>query len=346
MSTPLDKFRLDSSRAVLIVGDSGAGKSNFLLEWPDPWILDWDGNMANAIERHPGKVGWITSAETNDGMPVPPEKVYERCLELIKLNAPRKEVKSLCFDGLTRLCICLKDLILFESCKEPGKDLVVGGEKMMTEAHWGPFQQKLGAFFKLVRGYGKPVIMTAHLNSKYEKKTNQYLGDMLAVQGAMGRLTPGFFTDVWQACVQMRKVKEKQADGTEVEVDQSVYYVRTQPTGNMKQLKCSCDLPIEVEFTQAKYEAHMRLRAEWRSLVEAYASPNPTWGEAKIRADFEIVQRHSAVFLAMPDGPARQAQLAPRQALGVKMLGLLEKFKQVTAQPIMQTGITPANPLS
>lgn len=327
MSTPLDKYRFDEAIAILLLGENGTGKSTFCLQWPAVWVLDCDQNLGFPIENrmrvNPGELGWLDKSEVDESgpspLPVESKLVWQRCCDLVKANGSRPEVKTIVIDSLTRLCLYLKISIL-ESGTTDGR--VVGGERMMTKNDWDPFQQRMSKFLMDLRALGKPVIMTAHLKSKMSK-AGEYLGDNVAIQGTMDRLIGGYFNNIWQT-----DVATVGADG--VALANPIYFVRTRPTATLKTLKHDCDPPAEFVFTWRFFSRHM----EWRKLVRTYRNPSPALTEAQIKSDLVKAQSHLAPILAMPEATeeqkkAKQAALADKQPLVVKLQGLVERFKPV-----------------
>lgn len=255
----------NTALAVLLLGQPGAGKSNLSMEFPDPYVIDTDQNLRNAIERHPGKRFWYDCPEFDDqGKALQSHEWWPRVEKLIKENAPKPEVRTIVVDGLGRVSDYLKAFLTHVG-SQAEKPLMVGGERAMTQSLWGPFADLTKKLIFLCRSYGKPFVMTAHLKVD-ENELSSVKEQRVNLQGQLVSDFPKLFTDSWLVeAVPSTDAKHKAANGVR-------YYIRTAPTHRMPALKQSCGLPAEFEPGDACFvELMKRLAAP----VVATTPPTP-----------------------------------------------------------------------
>jgi hypothetical protein len=239
----------DTALAVLLLGQPGAGKSNLCMEFPDPYFIDTDQNLRNAIERHPGKKFWFDCPEFDDtGKSLPANEHWPRMQKLIVENATKPEVKTLVIDGLGRVTDYLKAYLVHVG-SQAEKSLLVGGEKAMTQSLWGPFADLIKRLIFLCRSFGKPFVMTAHLKVD-ENELSAVKEQRVNLQGQLVSDFPKLFTDAWMAdAMPNADAKYKLANGVR-------YFIRTAPTHRIL-LKQSCGLPAEFEPDSVEFKKLM-----------------------------------------------------------------------------------------
>lgn len=242
-----ETYPRNTALAILVGGDPGDGKSNLLMEFPRPYIIDCEKNLRNAIERHPGKLFFYDDPEVgDDGNALPLEQCWTRMETLIKANAPKPEVRSIAIDGLGRVSDYLKAYLVHIG-SQAEKALLVGGQKVMTMSLWGPYADLLKKLVFLCRSYNKPFIMTTHLKVD-ENELTTVKEQRVNLQGALVNDFPKLFTDFWLCdAVPNSDARYTKANGVR-------YYVRTAPTHRIA-LKQSCGLPAEFEPGDAVFAA-------------------------------------------------------------------------------------------
>lgn len=229
----------NAALAVLLSGNPGAGKTVACFSFPDPWILDCEGNLKSGIERNPGKRFWYDTPERKaDGTPVAPHEWWLRTADLIK-EAGKSEAKTLVVDGLGRVALGLKDYLVYEVGKVE-KLPVIAGEKQMAQSTWMVYERKLMEFVWLLRSFGKPVVVTCHLKVD-TNELSSIKEQRVDIQGRLVDSFPKLFTDFYQLMATPNS-DAKYAASRGVR-----YYIRTAPT-NRVELKCSCGLPAEFEL--------------------------------------------------------------------------------------------------
>lgn len=249
-------FKLDESMAVLLIGESGTGKTNVCMEFDRPYFIDFgDANLPSAVMRHPGKeFYWDRVDQDDSGKPVPPADRWKRGMELLTKNGPDPKCGAIVDDCLSGMQSVLCDHIL-NLGSQAEKPLTVGGVKVMTMTLWTPFKDLLRARIIQARSYGKPYIMTCHIKPEKNEVTGvlEY-GPLLS--GQLKDNLASLFTDYWSTQVDPNADKAKYPNGVR-------YYVQTVPT-NRFALKCSCGLPGQFEFTWAAWQQHQAARVAAR----------------------------------------------------------------------------------
>jgi hypothetical protein len=240
----------NTALAVLLSGAPGAGKTNLCMSFPNPWFLDADQNLRNAIERHPGKPFTYDCPEfdTDDkGQIVKRYADHEhwpRVEQLIKAAGPDPRVGTIVVDGLGRVSDYLKAYLVHKGGAAE-KSLEVGGMKVMTMSLWGPFADLMKKLVFLCRSYGKPFVMTTHLGVD-ENELSMVKEQKVLLQGALKADFPKLFTDFW--CCHAVPSSDARYKPYGVR-----YFVRTAPDVRIT-LKQSCGLPAEFETDSAEFK--------------------------------------------------------------------------------------------
>jgi len=231
---PSTDYRPSSSIAVLVVGDPGSGKTRLAMSFPEPGILDCDGNLGSAV-RVAGTKKFMYSEgfRTDDGKEVPEEARWAHCVAETKKLLATPETKSFVLDGLSNLCRW--GLIFAES------ELVKAGINIRKEylAKYGAFIPLLSNFITMLRIPGKMVVITVHQIMEKDELSGRTMYK-LDIPGRLADTLGGQFTDVWGM--------SSTADPTNVKVG-AKYEVRTKPTGYHVNLKTSLDLEPAVNIT-------------------------------------------------------------------------------------------------
>lgn len=244
-------FVSDSKFALLLMGAPKSGKTTLCMNFPAPYFLDADDNLASAVRQFPGKKFWYDTIDKDDaGKPVPEAMRWTRFAYLLKKIPENPNIQTIIIDSLTKISIYLQDHIVKEG--GPTKDLIVGGEKVMTQQMWWPYSQLLIRTIAALRNTGKYIIFTAHERPERDDKTGEVLRIIPSISGQLRDTIGAFFTDVW-ACESRERVSvqdKKSRRSTE-------YFVRTAPTSR-KALGCSCQLPTEFEFSWPLVERYLK----------------------------------------------------------------------------------------
>lgn len=218
-------YNIEGSFGLLIAGNPGSGKSNFAMEWPDPWFCDADRNLVNAIKRHPGKRFFYDDPTTDDtSKPLPAELRWTRSLALLDKAGKDPQVKVLVDDSLSALCDYLTDYLTFTGCAGE-KPRIVGGMTAMSQSLWGPFAAMMAKRIKDARAYGKPYIMTCHIKVD-ENELSAVKEQRPNISGQLGATIARLFTDYWCSNAQPNSDAVKYPSGVR-------YFIETRPTSRM-----------------------------------------------------------------------------------------------------------------
>lgn len=227
--------------AILLLGESGSGKSSLAMRWPSPWFCLGDKNIKHAaLWAKESSHAWFYDDPERDasGKELAWSERWTRADALLKENGPKPEVKTIIDDSLTHLTGYL-EAHLIHLGSQAEKALVIGGEKVMTMTLWSPFQSLLKKRIIQARSYGKPYIMIAHLQVD-ENEMSGAKEQKVLLRGALKNELGLYFTDIWA----LESIPS--TDAKYVATKGIRYFVRTAPTHRIK-LKNSCGLPAEVD---------------------------------------------------------------------------------------------------
>lgn len=190
-------YSMAQSFALMLIGSPKAGKTCFALNFPDPYVLDCDNNLAGALRFHnhaakPIKF-WFSNPNT-----VPEKDRWSYCMKELIEAVKHPEVKTVVVDGLSLLAYYLEKHILANSGVGNGmKDLIIAGEKVMNQAHWGPFKNLMSQLVMACKSSGKLFIMTCHETTE-NSESGAILRYVPLISGSLRSNIAGFFTDVWR----------------------------------------------------------------------------------------------------------------------------------------------------
>lgn len=244
---------------LLLIGESGAGKSSLLMEWPGVYILDGDRNLRSALDLYQRRHGtpktdfWFDAPELDEnGKRLPDHEVWPNVWRLAEKNAKDPRVLTIGLDGLTRA----NDWLMAYIIKQGGdmeRPLKVGGLTMMTKSLYQPFAMEMTKLLLNLRRLEKPLIVTAHIRSGESDLTETTVWQPNMV-GSMRGTIPGSFTDYWLCDTEQVTPGTPEAPKYPTGVK---YFVRTAPRPQVK-LKNSLGLPPVFEFTWAAFEPYLQ----------------------------------------------------------------------------------------
>lgn len=231
MKTSSD-FKPETSKAILLIGESGAGKTNLTFEFPAPALIDFgDANLSNAVERHPGiPFKWGRVDEDDTGKPIAPHLRWARATELLGQAGRDPDTKTIVDDSLSMMQIVCTDYLIDAGSKAGEKLPAVAGEKQMNMALWEPFARLIRARVIAARAFGKTYIMTCHVKVD-ENELTAVKEQRPLISGQMGSKLASLFTDMWMCEATPSSDPKYAPRGVR-------YFVRTAPTSRIK-LKCS-----------------------------------------------------------------------------------------------------------
>lgn len=262
------QFSLNTSIAVLLLGPPLSGKTNVAFQFPDPYFLDCDDKLTNAVARNPGKKFWydcplrkeekLKLPNPNDPHEPPIVKSrmvavdetlrWEEAVARLKEAGASPDVKTIVIDSVTSLnAMIFQHILRFPStAKVP---LQVGGIKVMDQSMWGPYRDLWTRLIMGLRGTGKLVVCIAHDTVDKDEITGT-LSYRPSWAGQLKDTGAGLFTDVWHC--ESRNVPDPAKSGQM----KTEYFVRTHPTPMMA-LGNSLGLPREFSFTWEKFKSYL-----------------------------------------------------------------------------------------
>lgn len=190
-------YKMDRSFALMLIGPPKSGKTCFAFNFPDPYILDCDNNLAGALRYHNHATHPFPFYFDNPDSE-PPEKRWKFCMQALKDAIAAPEPKTIVCDGLSLLAYYLEKHILANSAQSTGmKDLIIAGEKVMNMSHWMPFKNLMSQLVMACKCAGKPFIMTCHEYVE-ESEAGAVVGYKPLISGSLRQNIAGYFTDVWR----------------------------------------------------------------------------------------------------------------------------------------------------
>jgi hypothetical protein len=232
----------NTSFALALIGEPFTRKSSVAFQFPSPLFFDCDRKLSNVVEWYPQCRPFYfvePDLDMNTGKELPPGAKWNNLLVLVNRFAMDPRSKVLVFDSMSRISDYLCDHIVTQG--GPTKDLVVGGEKVMTMQMWYPYKELLTRFIVQVRSAGKPCIFTFH-----ERTDKDEVSGVLVKQpnigGQLRDNVAKLFTDVWRTQIKPVPIDATHPSGI-------AYVVRTEPTNLIAQLGHSRPLPHEFEFS-------------------------------------------------------------------------------------------------
>jgi hypothetical protein len=189
---------MDSAFALMLIGTPKSGKTCFALNFPDPYILDCDNNLAGALRYHNHKAKPFPFWFDNPNVEPDPNKRWTYSMNALSAAVKHPEVKTIFIDGLSLLGYYLEKHILANSGKGNGMDdLIIAGEKVMNMSHWNPFKNLMSQIVMAGKASGKLFIMSCHEHIEVNK-SGATVGYKPLVSGSLRNNINGYFTDVWR----------------------------------------------------------------------------------------------------------------------------------------------------
>lgn len=193
---PASSYTPETNFALLLIGSPKSGKTCFCLNFPKPYILDCDNNLAGALRYHNHAKNPIEFWYDDPNIPEQKDR-WGVAVKAIGDAIKAPEPQTIVVDGLTLLGQYLEQHIL--ACPNTGKmqDLIIGGEKVMMMELWAPFRNKMMKFVLACRAAKKLFIMTCHEHNEVDKQ-GAVIGYKPLISGSLRQNLAGLFTDVWR----------------------------------------------------------------------------------------------------------------------------------------------------
>ena len=231
----------------LLIGPAGSGKTTTALQFPAPFLINVDNNLAgpknfflrnklpltgiryeSVFEKHEKQADGTTKA-----VPVPIAAQCNRLFDLLKLAVDDPAIKTVILDSTTSLQPIIEAYINSKRGKQPGTKF--------SFDEWYDFAYFYTDLLGKLRVCGKNVIIIAH--EQVEKSDmDSVLRYVLAIPGQMGDKIPMLVTDVWRTSVELKLAGQQQVP---------VYFIHTVQDARRPNIKTSLNLPSKLEVNQA-----------------------------------------------------------------------------------------------
>lgn len=210
---PSTEYNTKQNFSLLLVGEPNSGKTNIVMSFPEPFILDVDRKLSSAVRRAKAKTFWFSDPYTDDaGAELPDHARWKRATDELKAAAKLPQVKTLVIDGLAGLADMLVVHIMNEVKRSEGKSL----DRLRIQ-DYQPLKTLMTSLIMGLRSTGKYIVVTSHQKADKDELTGR-LRYTLNIPGSLSENFGGFFSDVWAA------VSRPGTTGT-------VYELHTKPTG-------------------------------------------------------------------------------------------------------------------
>lgn len=225
--------------ALALIAEPFGGKTCLAGEIMPPnfHVICAEFKLATMVERIKGKPFTYSQPYlADDGSVLPMNKVFSNTVKHCEDALKDPTVSGIIVDSITSLGEFLEaHLVQFSGT---GKDLMIGGEKCMTQSHWTPYRDLMRKFFVALRAYGKPVVCIFHERLVEDQTGSNVLRPM--VGGQSKDTVTKLFTDSWRIIVK----PAANAKGYK-------RLLRTEPLHNMGQLgHSSPTMPAELELLE------------------------------------------------------------------------------------------------
>lgn len=238
MPQPSTAYRAENSFGLLLLGEPLRGKTNTSMLFPDPYFLDADDKLNNAIQRFKSKRFWFDKLNVDEnGKQIDAKDRWNRAVACLKAAALVPEIKTIVVSSLTPLVDALQYHIM--NVDKDSSKLMVAGEKVMQQTYWTPFRELLQRLILGLRTTGKYVVVECHEEPIKDEITGEVRYTPM-IPGQLRNKLASVFSDVWRC-----ETREKFGTGG----SSTEYYVRTQPKSNYP-LACSIGLEREQVLTE------------------------------------------------------------------------------------------------
>lgn len=260
---PHTDFKPETSKAILLMGDSGSGKTNLAFTFPSPFIIDWgDSNLANAVERHRGKPFFYGRVDQeDDGTPIAESGRWNRSVKLLDEAIANDAVRTIVDDTLSMMQPVLKAHLIADATKNGEKLPKIAGDFTMNQSLWDPFARFIRQRIIKAKTAGKFYILVCHVGLDENELT--LVKEMRpALQGQLGKGSNGgalvaLFNDFWLCEATPSSDPKYKPRGVR-------YYVRSAPTNRVKLKTSFPTMDAEVDaswFATDEFQARLNGKA-------------------------------------------------------------------------------------
>ena len=226
-----------SSFALIILGRSGSGKTSLALNFPKPYVLDCDNNLAGPTRFHAEKeVYYDTVNVLDDGTPVKLRDRYKRAADLLTAAAKSDSISTIIVDS----CTTFHEYIMSEVRRQASittamnKGANIADGENLRQQDWAKVAFLWKEVVTRLRTTNKLIIFTGH--TKLEKdELDGTVFQHLLLQGQMKDQLAALFSDCWLTYVESGFDTKRQPIGK--------YKVRVLQDNRFLDLKNTLNLP-------------------------------------------------------------------------------------------------------
>jgi hypothetical protein len=226
--TSLSDYKSKTKRAYFLIGPPGVGKTTLAVNFPKPYILELDNNLAGPAEyltrlgfdlKH---VQFDIPHIKADGSIVPRAQRWVTLLDLVARAMVNPEIETIVIDGLTELTQYAEDEVRRQNSWAIGdftipdpnaKTIPKNADKPLEIQGWGAFAALLKHFLVQVKSSGKRLVLTAHMTTDKDDMVGT-LRYFVKCPGQTREVLAGYFDEVWL----LNKVENKDKTAAEVNV--------------------------------------------------------------------------------------------------------------------------------
>lgn len=245
-----DQYPKASELSVLLIGRSGAGKTNTCMQFPNPYFIDTgDSNLKNAIQTHPNKKFFYDTVctDTVTGANIEASQRWPRMKKLIEENGKNPDIGAVIIDTISFADRHLQRWLVNQQ-NAVQKCVSIANELQMNVSLWTPYASEMTNLVTSLRGLGKPIVVTSHLKMEKDEVLGTWEG-LPTIQGKLQSNFASLFTDYWLCKTEQVPIDAVNPRGVR-------YVVRTAPDNRLELKTSITGLPPVMTFTWAEFEKY------------------------------------------------------------------------------------------
>ena len=176
--------------ALLLLGRGGSGKTTLAAQFPSPFILDCDNNLAGVI-RHlgPDKPFYYSTINQDEaGKPTVPSQRYSLASQELILATESPSVKTIVVDSITTFHEYIMDEVRRQKHLSPDDNLRI--------QDWQSVAYLWKEIITRLRTTGKHIIFTGHTHLVKDELDGSIMHQVM-IQGQMKDQISALFSDCW-----------------------------------------------------------------------------------------------------------------------------------------------------